>query len=144
MAKKSASSVHASATTIEAGDAGIWVTCDLNKEAKCTAELMDLFNEVKRPCLPVSIYQTVYLVVNHCLDLYVQYASMLYGPVEEDKAGTGSIGPADGDGDGDIEAEIRKELDGLRTSRRRALFHPVRLDINCGKYENIFPWASLV
>lgn len=46
----------------------------------------------------------------------------------------GSIAPADGDGDGDIEAEISKELDGLRNSRRRALFQPVRLDVKCGKY----------
>ena len=70
---------------------------------------------------------------------------MLYGPVEEgDEAGMGKIGPADGDGDSDIEAEISKELEGLRSSKRRALFQPVRLDVNCGKYENVFPWASHV
>lgn len=72
---------------------------------------------------------------------------MLYGPLEEgDGAGTGKIGPADGDGDGDgdIEAEISKELEGLRSSKRRALFQPVRLDVNCGKSENILPWASHV
>lgn len=62
---------------------------------------------------------------------------MLYGSVEEeDVVATSRIGP---DGDADIEAEISKELDGLRNSRRRALFHPVRLDVNCGKYGNVFP-----
>lgn len=32
--------------TIKAGDAGIWVTCDMHKEGVCTAECKDLFNEV--------------------------------------------------------------------------------------------------
>lgn len=63
---------------------------------------------------------------------------MLYGPGEEDdEAHTGRIAPADGEAD--IEAEISKELDGLRNSRRRALFHPVRLDVNCGTHGNVSP-----
>ncbi len=45
--KKGRPGVNAVGSAIEAGDAGIWVTCDLNKEAKCTAELIDLFDEVK-------------------------------------------------------------------------------------------------
>ena len=46
---------HAAAPAIEAGDAGIWVTCDLNKEGKCTAELTDLFDEVRAtlPCVAI-------------------------------------------------------------------------------------------
>jgi hypothetical protein len=47
--KKGRPGVNAVGSAIEAGDAGIWVTCDLNKEAKCTAELIDLFDEVKPP-----------------------------------------------------------------------------------------------
>ncbi|KAK4913561.1 hypothetical protein LTR28_013754, partial [Elasticomyces elasticus] len=31
---------------IEAGDSGIWATCDKGKEAKCVGELKDLFTEV--------------------------------------------------------------------------------------------------
>lgn len=34
------------APTIEPGDAGIWATCDMHKEGKCTAELRDIFSEV--------------------------------------------------------------------------------------------------
>lgn len=33
--------------SIESGDRGIWVTCDKDKEAKCTAELRDLFEQVE-------------------------------------------------------------------------------------------------
>ena len=47
MPKKNQLGANAVATAIETGDAGIWVTCDLNKEAKCTAELTDLFDEVR-------------------------------------------------------------------------------------------------
>ena len=33
--------------SIESGDAGIWVTCDKNKEGLCTMELKDIFEEVR-------------------------------------------------------------------------------------------------
>lgn len=56
---------------------------------------------------------------------------------KDEEGGTGKVDPADGAGD--IEAEISKELEGLRSSKREALFQPVRLDVNCGKYENVFP-----
>lgn len=36
-----------SMASIESGDCGIWVTCDRDKEAKCTAELNDLFEQVE-------------------------------------------------------------------------------------------------
>ena len=32
--------------TINPGDKGIWVTCNMHKEGKCTAEARDIFNEV--------------------------------------------------------------------------------------------------
>ena len=35
------------APSIEPGDAGIWATCDMHKEGKCTIELNDIFNEVR-------------------------------------------------------------------------------------------------
>jgi tRNA acetyltransferase TAN1 len=31
---------------IEAGDVGIWATCNKGREAKCVTELKDLFQEV--------------------------------------------------------------------------------------------------
>ena len=33
---------------MDAGDSGIWVTCVKGKEAKCTAEMKDLFERVSR------------------------------------------------------------------------------------------------
>jgi hypothetical protein len=35
---------------------------------------------------------------------------------------------------GDIEAEIRKEIEGLRPGTPKTLFYSVRLDIPCGKH----------
>lgn len=33
-------------TSIEAGDSGVFVTCDIGKEGKCIAETLDLFSQV--------------------------------------------------------------------------------------------------
>lgn len=41
------SRTNSSTASIESGDCGIWVTCDKDKEAKCTAELRDLFEQVE-------------------------------------------------------------------------------------------------
>ncbi|MCJ1354743.1 MAG: hypothetical protein MMC33_004732 [Icmadophila ericetorum] len=38
-------SASPSASTVEPGDSGIWATCSMHKEAKCIAELRDIFNE---------------------------------------------------------------------------------------------------
>ncbi|MCJ1414543.1 hypothetical protein MMC32_000870 [Xylographa parallela] len=45
VAKRGQKPASGSGPSIEAGDAGIWATCDKNTEGKCTAELQDLFNE---------------------------------------------------------------------------------------------------
>ena len=50
---------------------------------------------------------------------------------------------ANADGDADIEAEISRELKGLRSSKHRSLFQPVRVDVQCGKYERDASRASL-
>ena len=47
MPKKSYHDSRSTAASIEPGDAGIWVTCEMHKERKCTAELKDLFGEVQ-------------------------------------------------------------------------------------------------
>lgn len=31
---------------IESGDSGVFVTCDMGREGKCTAEALDLFSQV--------------------------------------------------------------------------------------------------
>ena len=50
-------------TIIDPGDAGIWVTCDMYKEGKCTAEARDIFNEVGCPYKAViSILGTQWLL----------------------------------------------------------------------------------
>lgn len=35
--------------------------------------------------------------------------------------------------DADIETEIKKEVEGLRVSSKKALIQPVKLDTQCGK-----------
>ena len=37
------------ASSVDAGDSGIWATCSMHKEAKCIAELQDIFDEVNTP-----------------------------------------------------------------------------------------------
>ena len=91
--------------TIEPGDAGIWATCTKGKEGKCTMELRELFEE---------------------------YAAKLYGTSapEAEEAG----GKEDEEEDDDIAIDIAKEIQGLKsssTSRKKALFQPVRIDIQC-------------
>lgn len=38
---------------IEAGDSGIFVTCDMGKEGKCIAEALDLFSQVRVHSYPM-------------------------------------------------------------------------------------------
>lgn len=35
--------------TIETGDWGVFVTCDLGREPKCIAEVLDIFSQVRLP-----------------------------------------------------------------------------------------------
>ena len=90
------------APSIEPGDAGIWATCEMGKEGKCTAELRDLFEE---------------------------YAAKLYGTSEDQI----EAGNSDNEAEVDIEAEIKKEVQGIKskTTRKHALFQPVKVDIQC-------------
>ena len=89
--------------TIDPGDAGIWATCEMGKEGKCTSELRDLFDE---------------------------YASKMYGETSENVEE-----PSDSDNAAeiDIEAEINKEVQGLKSksTKKQALFQTVKMDIQC-------------
>ena len=89
------------APSIEPGDSGIWATCEMGKEGKCTAELKDLFEE---------------------------YAAKLYGGSEAQVEEA-----SDDEAEIDIEAEIKKEVQGMKSksTRKEALFQPVKVDIQC-------------
>ncbi|MCJ1430224.1 hypothetical protein MMC29_008141, partial [Sticta canariensis] len=90
-----------SMASIESGDCGIWVTCDKDKEAKCTVELRQLFE---------------------------QYASTMYGVTADgDEGANGRTVSAEMD----IEAAIKQELEGMKRAKKEGLFQPVRVDIAC-------------
>jgi len=92
------------APSIEAGDAGIWATCEMGKEGKCTGELRDLFEE---------------------------YAAKIYG---NSKSANEEDGASDDyDAEVDIEAEIKAELEGMKASgkKKQPLFQAVKVDIQC-------------
>ncbi|KAH7558238.1 hypothetical protein BM1_05510 [Bipolaris maydis] len=92
---------------IQAGDAGIWATCSMKKEAKSVADLRDLFQEVSH-CF---MHQQPHIVVSERL--------------------TGS-GSDDSDSEeGDIEAQISKELADIRNPTTKPLFTSVKLDTQC-------------
>lgn len=96
--------------SIEPGDAGIWATCEMHKEGKCTAELRDLFNE---------------------------YAAKLYkGQLpQHEVAGDDFIDDEDDriEAEADIEAEISKEVKGINfaSTKRAVWFQAVRVDVQC-------------
>ncbi|PYI10183.1 THUMP domain protein [Aspergillus sclerotiicarbonarius CBS 121057] len=81
---------------IEGGDWGVFVTCDLGKESKCMAEVVDLFSQ--------SVESTS-------------------SDDHEDKSDLD---------DDDIEAQIRKEVEGLKPSASKSRpFHAIRMDLPC-------------
>ncbi|ORY06040.1 THUMP domain-containing protein [Clohesyomyces aquaticus] len=86
---------------IQPGDVGIWATCAMNKEAKSVADLRDLFQE---------------------------YASRLYDVSQPGEAADDE----DADEDkGGIEAEIKRELEGIRNPNAKPLFTSVKLNTQC-------------
>ncbi|MCJ1256746.1 hypothetical protein MMC24_004570 [Lignoscripta atroalba] len=104
--KSKADATYAAAPNIEPGDSGIWATCEMHREGKCTGELRDLFNE---------------------------YAERLYPRLMNDQ----DAGEKDeDDGKVDIEADISKEIEGMRHPTGKPLFQPVRIDIRCGTSVN--------
>ncbi|KAL8954498.1 MAG: hypothetical protein Q9183_007088, partial [Haloplaca sp. 2 TL-2023] len=66
-----------------------------------------------------------------------QCARSFYGDV------TSKDGEAMDEGHDDIEAEIKKEVQGMQGSKQQALFVPVKLDILCGRWSTPFlPYMS--
>ncbi|KAF2849410.1 hypothetical protein T440DRAFT_469504 [Plenodomus tracheiphilus IPT5] len=86
---------------IQPGDAGIWATCAMKKEAKSVADLRDLFDE---------------------------YATRLYGTSEANATAGDDASDSDG---GDIEDEIKKEIADIRKPTTKPLFSSVKLDTQC-------------
>ena len=61
-------------------------------------------------------------------DLFEEYAKKLYGNPEEQVDGQDSK-----ESDADIEAEIKKEVQGMKSkvTKKEALFQPVKMDVQC-------------
>ena len=48
--------------SIEPGDCGIWVTCDKDKEAKCTVELRQLFEQVEANSIQPGLQPAIHAI----------------------------------------------------------------------------------
>ena len=88
--------------SLEPGDSGIWVTCEMGKEGKSTTELRDLFGE---------------------------YVKKLYGSPEEHSDGEDSNESADADIEAEIQKEVQGIKS--KVTKREASFLPVKMDIQC-------------
>ncbi|RMJ23341.1 THUMP domain protein [Aspergillus sp. HF37] len=83
-------------TSIESGDSGVFVTCDIGKEGKCIAETLDLFSQ------------------------------------SLEAAGSGENEQEASPDEDDIEAQIKREVEGLKPgSDKSRQFQAVRMDIPC-------------
>ncbi|KAL2001573.1 hypothetical protein VTN02DRAFT_1573 [Thermoascus thermophilus] len=82
---------------IESGDSGVFVSCDMGREGKCTAEVLDLFSQS------------------------VEASHDEGEKVEESD-----------DDEEDIEAQIKKEVEGLKPkSAARPFIQAIKLDVPC-------------
>ncbi|GKZ73453.1 THUMP domain-containing protein 1 [Aspergillus niger] len=85
---------------IEGGDWGVFVSCDLGKEGKCMAEVVDVFSQGVESSSSDS------------------HGDKLDSDEEDD--------------DDDIEAQIRREVEGLKPSASKSRpFHAIRMDLPC-------------
>ena len=89
------------APNIEPGDAGIWATCEMGKEGKCTSDLRDLFEE---------------------------YAAKLYGETDTKNEDTDDD-DAQEDIEIIIDKEIQGLKS--KTTKKEALFQTVKIDMQC-------------
>ncbi|KAK7547385.1 hypothetical protein IWX92DRAFT_377746, partial [Phyllosticta citricarpa] len=105
----------AGGSSIEAGDSGIWATCAMGREGKAVGELRDTFDQ-------------------YCKKLYGVGGD---GSTEEEGGGDGDDDDDDAKDAGDIEAEIKKEIEGIRKPTREPLFRNVRIDTDCSQYISV-------
>jgi tRNA acetyltransferase TAN1 len=120
---------NAEARAIQPGDVGIWATCAMKKEAKSVADLRDLFQEVG------VMSSRIESSTNSFGELLTrnQYLSKMYEVNRVD--GTAEDGESDSE-EGDIEADIQKELEGIRKPTTKPLFTSVKLDTQCCEFDS--------
>ncbi|EPS29922.1 hypothetical protein PDE_04872 [Penicillium oxalicum 114-2] len=83
---------------IETGDVGVIVTCDMGREGKCIAEVLDIFSQA------------------------LEKSGQVKDADEDDED----------EDDGDIEAQIQRELAGLKPNKdKKKPFEAVRLEMPC-------------
>lgn len=100
--------------TIEAGDSGIWVTCNKGRERQCIGELRDLFSE------------------HAAASSLVRGDTAALASPAPGRAVTDASDAASAEGQG-IEGAIQAEIAEMRLPRgSRELFTPVRVDVPCG------------
>lgn len=92
---------HYNPPSIEPGNAGIWATCEMGKEGKCTSDLRDLFEE---------------------------YAAKLYGETKDEDEDAGED-DAEVDIEAEINKEVRGIK--KDSTKKGALFQTVKMDIQC-------------
>lgn len=95
---------HNHPPSIEPGDAGIWVTCEMGKEGKCTSDLRDLFEE---------------------------YAVKLYGEVKDDDEEAGDDAEAEVDIEAEINKEVQGLKSKPNDKKKGPRFQTVKMDIQC-------------
>ncbi len=93
---------HQSPPSIEPGDEGIWATCEMGKEGKCTSDLRDLFEE---------------------------YAALLYGEVKGEGEDAGDDDNAEVDIEAEIKKEVQGMKS--KTTKTGPLFQTIKMDIQC-------------
>lgn len=107
---------------IESGDWGVFVTCDMGREGKCIAEALDLFSQVSiMPRLALH-YMTLPNLIHG-----------IYQSVESAASNTRDEDSGSDEDEGDIEAQIRKEIEGLKPgSAKQRQFQAIRMEMPCG------------
>ncbi|KAG2017035.1 hypothetical protein GB937_005939 [Aspergillus fischeri] len=108
---------------VESGDWGVFVTCDMGREGKCIAEALDLFSQV-------SINQDQFVFLH-----YMTLPNLMHGiyqSVESASSNTGGEDSGSDEDEGDIEAQIKKEIEGLKPgSAKPRQFQAIRMEMPC-------------
>ncbi|KAJ5674108.1 hypothetical protein N7462_009547 [Penicillium macrosclerotiorum] len=127
-----------SRVNIEAGDVGVFVTCDMGKEGKCMAETVDIFSQVgpfvhHTVCVAcmASAGANLQTTPTHADWLVVQELESSASPAKDDD---------DDEEEDDIEAQIQKELAGLKPNKdKKRPFQAFRLEMPCVIFVRLDP-----
>lgn len=103
------------------------MTCDMGRESKCLHEAIDIFSQVGRLCATISTHGLVAYQKSIPTHIFQAVESSAPPGKEEDED----------DDDGDIEAQIQRELAGLKPANKKSLpFEGMQLDMPCGMFIN--------